>query len=110
MFVNYINIISIAVIDTMIKSNLGKKVFIWLTLLGASSSLRKVRTKTQARVETGIMEEHCLLDFLRPMFSYLFFYIAQACLGLSKYELASGWALLHKLAVKKPHKHAHRPI
>lgn len=107
LFVNYINSIPIAVLNTMIKSNLGKKVFVWLTLPGASRSLRKVRTKTQARVERGIMKEHCLLDSPRLMFSY-FFYTAQVC--LSRDEPALGWALLNKLAVKKPYKHGNTPI
>jgi hypothetical protein len=58
---HYSTLISVAVTNTMSKSNLGRRGFIWIILPGFNSSLRDKKAGTQAGAEEGIMKKCCLL-------------------------------------------------
>jgi hypothetical protein len=54
------SLLFIAVINSIIKSDLWRKAFIWLTCLHHRWPLSEVGAVTQTETEAGIMEEHCL--------------------------------------------------
>jgi hypothetical protein len=86
-----------AIINTMMKSNSGRKVFIQFTRINHSLSLRKIREGIQAEVEAGTLLELCSLA-CSPWLAQLAFLQdpgpRTTCLAMAL--LTGGWALPHQ--------------
>lgn len=92
--------LSVAMKNTMIKSNLRKKrVYFILQLPGHNPSLSEVRTGAEAGTEAENREEHCLLSCFSCLALLSFVYSSGP--PVPGGTTCTGWTFLHQLAIKK---------
>lgn len=104
-----ISLPSVAMTNTLIKSNLGRKCLFQLTLSGHNPSLREVRAGTQGRSRDRNYSLRLLAGLLPGSVHWISYTASPTCLGIV--PTLVGWALTHQSSIKRiPYRCGHKQV